>query len=90
MNDRSRCFGHAWRSTAFSDATCFALALCRTWIAQVEDGMGIPHLFQADIKKFSTCPIPPDVEQRRIADFLDDQVARIDNIIAARAAQLSA
>ncbi len=28
-------------------------------------------------------------EQRRIADFLDDQVARIDNIIAARKRQVS-
>jgi type I restriction enzyme S subunit len=34
--------------------------------------------------------VPPTAldEQRRIADFLDDQVARIDNIIAARTVQL--
>ncbi len=31
--------------------------------------------------------LPPVRDQRRIADFLDDQVARIDNIIAARAQQ---
>lgn len=31
---------------------------------------------------------PPRSEQRRIADFLDDEVARIDKIIAARKAQL--
>ncbi len=31
--------------------------------------------------------IPEHSEQQRIADFLDDQVARIDNIIAARRAQ---
>lgn len=53
------------------------------WIAQVKDGMGVPHLFQADIKKFSL-PLPTPEEQRQIADFLDEQVARIDNIIAAR------
>jgi type I restriction enzyme S subunit len=58
------------------------------WIQQVKDGMGVPHLFQADIKKFKL-PLPPEEEQRRIADFLDDQVARIDNIIAARRQQLT-
>jgi type I restriction enzyme S subunit len=34
-------------------------------------------------------PLPPADQQRRIADFLDDQVARIDNIIAARKGQLN-
>jgi type I restriction enzyme S subunit len=57
------------------------------WIGQVKDGMGVPHLFQADIKKFAL-PRPPDGEQRRIADFLDDQVARIDKVIAGRRAQI--
>lgn len=33
-------------------------------------------------------PAPPVDEQRRIADFLDDQVARIDNIVAARQDQV--
>lgn len=33
--------------------------------------------------------LPTPDEQRRIADFLDDQVARIDKIIAARGAQMS-
>ncbi|GAB47457.1 type I restriction-modification system specificity subunit, partial [Mobilicoccus pelagius] len=33
-------------------------------------------------------PAPPIEEQRRIADFLDDRVARIDQIIAAREGQL--
>lgn len=52
-------------------------------IQQLKDGMGVPHLFQADIRKL---PVPAsDCElQRRIADFLDDRVARIDQIIAAR------
>lgn len=57
-------------------------------IAEVKDGMGVPHLFQADIKKF---PVPElaVVKQRRIADFLDDRVDRIDRIIAARRRQLA-
>jgi type I restriction enzyme S subunit len=33
-------------------------------------------------------PLPPIDEQRRIADFLDDRVARIDQIIAARRTQM--
>ena len=33
-------------------------------------------------------PLPPIDEQRRIADFLDDRVARIDQIIPARRAQI--
>ncbi len=33
-------------------------------------------------------PLPPIDEQRRIADFLDDRVARIEQIIAARGIQL--
>lgn len=35
-------------------------------------------------------PLPPLDEQRRIADFLDDQIARIDNIVAAREKQVAA
>jgi type I restriction enzyme S subunit len=33
-------------------------------------------------------PVPPTDQQRRIADFLDDQVTRIDNIIKARRTQM--
>ena len=33
-------------------------------------------------------PLPPLEEQRRIADFLDDRVTRIDSIVAARAKQI--
>ncbi|ACV07258.1 hypothetical protein I6I18_09105 [Kytococcus sedentarius] len=32
-------------------------------------------------------PLPPEPDQRRIADFLDDRVSRIDRIIAARNTQ---
>ena len=37
----------------------------------------------------SGVPAPPTEDQRRIADFLDDRVARIDRIIAARIEQTS-
>lgn len=37
----------------------------------------------------TTIQLPPPDEQRRIADFLDDRVSRIDRIIAARRKQMS-
>lgn len=57
-------------------------------IQELKDGMGVPHLFQQDIRKL---PVPDleRQEQRRIADFLDDRVSRIDRIIAARRLQAS-
>lgn len=48
-------------------------------IASVKDGMGVPHLFQRDIKRFPL-PEPPLEEQRRIADFLDAETAVIDDL----------
>jgi type I restriction enzyme S subunit len=51
-------------------------------INAVKDGMGVPHLFQRDIKRFQL-PAPPMEEQRRIADFLDAETARIDQLVAA-------
>ncbi|MEV6804987.1 restriction endonuclease subunit S [Streptomyces sp. NPDC051132] len=51
-------------------------------INSVKDGMGVPHLFQRDIKRF-TLPAPPIEEQCRIADFLDAETARINKLVAA-------
>ncbi|WP_200873284.1 restriction endonuclease subunit S [Actinokineospora spheciospongiae] len=55
-------------------------------ISAVKDGMGVPHLFQADIKKFPI-PLPPVEEQRRIADFLDLETSQIDHMISLRKLQ---
>jgi type I restriction enzyme, S subunit len=49
-------------------------------IAAYRAGMGVPHLFQADIKKFPL-PQPPLVQQQAIADYLDAETARIDALI---------
>lgn len=57
-------------------------------IAAVKGGMGVPHLFQWDIKRFRL-PAPPLEEQRRIADFLDAETSRIDQIVRIRRDQLS-
>lgn len=49
-------------------------------INQLKGGMGVPHLFQWDIKRLPA-PLPPRQEQRRIADFLDVETARIDALM---------
>lgn len=52
-------------------------------IAAYRAGMGVPHLFQADIKKFPL-PQPPPTQQQAIADYLDVETARIDALVARR------
>ena len=52
----------------------------RTTTEQLRDGQSIKFEQFADV----ALPLPPLEDQRRIADFLDDQVARIDEVIAAR------
>lgn len=43
--------------------------------------MGVPHLFQADLKRFPVAN-PPIVVQKQIADYLDTETIRIDALIA--------
>jgi len=57
-------------------------------IDAIKGGMGVPHLFQWDIKRLPIA-LPPPHEQRRIADFLDVETARIDTLKASRHAQIS-
>jgi type I restriction enzyme S subunit len=47
----------------------------------LRDGLNLKHI--GDIE----CPVPPVGEQRRIAEFLDGQVGRIDQIITLRNSQ---
>ena len=46
-------------------------------IQQVKDGQGVPHLFQADLRKFRVW-LPSYEEQRAIAAYLDHETAHID------------
>jgi type I restriction enzyme S subunit len=46
-------------------------------IGTFKGGMGVPHLFQADLRKFPI-PRPPRQEQTAIANFLDQETAGID------------
>ncbi|MFB8243689.1 restriction endonuclease subunit S [Streptomyces sp. NPDC055952] len=48
-------------------------------INMLKGGMGVPHLFQWDINRLPI-PLPPEEEQRRIADFLDTETARMDRL----------
>jgi len=50
-------------------------------IQQKKGGMGVPHLFQADLVKFAI-PLPTPSEQASITTFLDRETAKIDALIA--------
>lgn len=50
-------------------------------IRRMKGGMGVPHLFQADLRKFDVL-LPPVEMQQAIAHFLDRETARIDELIA--------
>lgn len=50
-------------------------------IQKMKDGQGVPHLFQADIKKFPLL-LPPRSIQVEIADFLDRKTTEIDTLVA--------
>ncbi|MDD2756976.1 MAG: restriction endonuclease subunit S [Methanothrix sp.] len=49
-------------------------------IQRMKDGMGVPHLFQADLRKFVTI-IPPLNEQNAIATYLDQTTKMFDKLI---------
>lgn len=50
-------------------------------IQKTKGGMGVPHLFQADLNKFYI-PLPPVSDQEAIAGFLDYETAKIDTLVA--------
>jgi type I restriction enzyme, S subunit len=49
-------------------------------IKMMRGGMGVPHLFQADLRWFDLI-LPPIAEQKAIANFLDHETAKIDTLI---------
>jgi len=49
-------------------------------IQRIKGGMGVPHLFQADLNKFYI-PTPELAEQFEIVKFLDQETAKIDTLI---------
>lgn len=57
-------------------------------IAAISTGANIKHLGSDGLKRL-VLEVPSQEEQYRIADFLDDRVARIDQIITARQLQVA-
>ena len=49
-------------------------------IQLLKGGMGVPHLFQDDIKRFGI-PVPPAAEQEAISTYLDETIEALDLII---------
>lgn len=49
-------------------------------INRMRGGMGVPHLFQADLRKFDIL-VPPEKEQQKIANFLGQETKKIDTLI---------
>ena len=49
-------------------------------IQMIKGGMGVPHLFQADLNKFYI-PLPPLETQKSIITHIDHETARIDALI---------
>lgn len=56
-------------------------------IDKMKGGMGVPHLFQSDLRRFPVA-FPPLPEQGRIATYLDEQTARIDRLMDLRRRQM--
>jgi type I restriction enzyme S subunit len=53
---------------------------CQNIIDRMKGGMGVPHLFQSDIKKFEIF-LPNILEQNQIVEFLDSKTIEIDDLM---------
>jgi type I restriction enzyme S subunit len=58
----------------------FQSSFMKATIQRIKGGMGVPHLFQADLTKFYM-PAPPVYEQMQIATFLDQETVKIDALV---------
>lgn len=59
----------------------FLTKVFQKFIDRLKTGMGVLHLFQADLKEMKVL-LPPLEEQKEIADYLDVKTAEIDSIIS--------
>lgn len=57
------------------------------FIQKMKGGMGLPHLFQSDLRRFPVA-LPPSAEQRRIAGYLDEATGKVDRLMALRQRQM--
>ena len=58
----------------------FLSNLFQAYIDRLKDGMGVPHLFQSDLREI-TIVIPKVKEQQQIAEYLDKKCDEIDKAI---------
>lgn len=81
------------RPTGKIDSVYFYYYLKSTYIQdvinQIKDGMGVPHLFQADIKKFKIL-LPPIDEQVVIAKYLDEETLILEQLVGKVKKQIEA
>ncbi len=58
----------------------FQSSFMKDTIQQIKGGMGVPHLFQEDLNKFSV-PVPNMAEQLKLIAFLDRETGKIDALV---------
>lgn len=58
----------------------FLSKIFQEYIDRLKDGMGVPHLFQADLKEIEIV-IPNELEQKEIVGLLDHKCSEIDKTI---------
>lgn len=66
----------------------FLTKIMQKYVDRLKDGMGVPHLFQKDIKEIRIC-IPPLKEQNQIAEYLDKKTSEIDTLITKKEALIA-
>ncbi len=59
----------------------FLSKIFQKYIDRLKDGMGVPHLFQADLKEIEIV-IPNELEQKEILGLLDHKCSEIDKTIS--------
>jgi len=66
----------------------FLSTMFQKYIDRIKDGMGVPHLFQSDLREINIvfCSFK---EQSEIADYLDKKCSEIDELIAKKTSLLS-
>lgn len=65
----------------------FVSIIFQKYIDQLKAGMGVPHLFQADLKEIQI-PFASWIEQQQIADYLDKKCSEIDKLISIKQAKI--
>lgn len=58
----------------------FLSKIFQKYIDRLKDGMGVPHLFQSDLREIKI-PCPSIKEQQNIISFLDEKCLEIGNLI---------